>query len=73
MKLNRIKAVLEDKGINQTWFSKKLGKSFGTVNSYMCNRSQPNLNTLLEISKLLAVDLKDLIANTEGREAENSK
>lgn len=73
MKLNRIKAVLEDKGISQTWLSKKLGKSFSTVNSYVCNRSQPNLNTLFEISKLLAVDLKDLIADTEEREAENSK
>ena len=73
MKLNRIKEVLEDKGISQTWLSKKLGKSFSTVNSYVCNRSQPNLNTLLEISKLLAVDLKDLIADTEEREYENCK
>lgn len=73
MKLNRIKVVLEDKGISQTWLSKKLGKSFSTVNSYVCNRSQPNLNTLLEISKLLGVDLKDLISNAEEREERNSK
>lgn len=26
MKLNRIKAVLEDKGISQTWLSKKVRK-----------------------------------------------
>jgi hypothetical protein len=25
MKLNRIRAVLEDKGISQTWLAKKLG------------------------------------------------
>jgi len=25
MKLNRIKAVLEEKGISQTWLSKKMG------------------------------------------------
>ena len=31
MKLNRIKAVLEEKGISQTWLSKKMGKSFSTV------------------------------------------
>lgn len=73
MKLNRIKAVLEDKGISQTWLSKKLGKSFSTVNSYVCNRSQPNLNTLLEISKLLGVDLKDLISSAKEREERNSK
>lgn len=73
MKLNRIKAVLEDKGISQTWLSRKLGKSFSTVNSYVCNRSQPNLNTLLEISKLLGVDLKDLISNAKEREERNPK
>lgn len=41
MKLNRIKAVLEEKGISQTWLSKKMGKSFSTVNAYVCNRTQP--------------------------------
>ena len=34
MKLNRIKAVLEEKGISQTWLSKKMGKSFSTVNAW---------------------------------------
>lgn len=42
MKLNRIKTVLEEKGISQTWLSKKMGKSFSTVNAYVCNRTQPN-------------------------------
>ena len=31
MKLNRIKAVLSEKGISQTWLAKKLDKSFSTV------------------------------------------
>ena len=34
MKLNRIRAVLEDKGISQTWLAKKLGRRFSTVNAY---------------------------------------
>lgn len=37
MKLNRIKTVLEEKGKSQTWLSKKMGKSFSTVNAYVCN------------------------------------
>ena len=61
MKLNRIRAVLEDNGISQTWLAKKLGRSFSTVNAYVCNRSQPNLTTLLEIAQLLSVDMKELI------------
>ena len=56
MKLNRIKAVLEEKGISQTWLSKKMGKSFSTVNAYVCNRTQPNLTTLLEIAQILSVE-----------------
>lgn len=63
MKLNCIKSVLEDKGISQTWLSKKLGKSFSTVNAYCCNRQQPNLATLYVIAQLLSVELKDLIAD----------
>ena len=65
MKLNRIKEVLDEKGISQTWLAKKLEKSFNSVNSYVCNRTQPNLETLLQISQILNVDLKDLIADKE--------
>jgi len=42
MKLNRIKAVLSEKGISQTWLAKQLDKSFSMVNAYACNRIQPN-------------------------------
>lgn len=65
MKLNRIKEVLDEKGISQTWLAKKLNKSFNSVNSYVCNRSQPNLETILQISQILNVDMKDLIADQE--------
>ena len=67
MKLNRIKTILEEKGISQTWLAKKLDKSFNTVNSYVYNRTQPNLETLLQISEILGVDMKDLISDAEER------
>ena len=67
MKLNRIKTILEEKGISQTWLAKKLDKSFNTVYSYVCNRTQPNLETLLQISEILGVDMKDLISDAEER------
>ena len=63
MKLNKIKDVLDSKGISQTWLAKQLGKSFSTVNCYARNKYQPDLETLLEISKILEVDLKDLITD----------
>ena len=66
MKLNRIKEVLEEKGISQTWLAKKLKKSFNSVNSYVCNRSQPTLETLNEIAQILGVDVRTLIENKEN-------
>jgi len=59
--MNRIKEVLKEKGIKQIWLADKLGKSFNTVNSYVQNRQQPRLEVLGEISKILDVNLKDLI------------
>ena len=60
---NRIKEVLEERGIKQTWLAERLGKSFCIVNSYVCNRRQPSLEVLFEIAKILNVDPKDLISN----------
>lgn len=59
--MNRIKEVLEEKGIKQTWLADKLGKSFNSINSYVQNRQQPRLEVLNEIAAILDVDVKDLI------------
>ena len=58
---NRIKEVLEERGIKQTWLAERLGKSFCIVNSYVCNRRQPSLEVLFEIAKILDVNPKELI------------
>lgn len=58
---NRIREVLEEKGIKQTWLAEKLGKSFCIVNSYVCNRRQPSLEVLFEIAKILNVEPSQLI------------
>ena len=65
--MNRIKVVLKEKGIKQTWLADKLGKSFNTVNAYVQNRQQPRLETLNEISEILDVDIKDLIISTKNK------
>lgn len=59
--MNRIKEVLKEKGITQKWLAEKLGKSYNMVNGYVQNRQQPRLEVLFEISKILSVDVKDLI------------
>jgi transcriptional regulator with XRE-family HTH domain len=59
--MNRIKEVLDEKGIRQTWLADKLGKSFSVVNAYVCNRRQPSLETLFEIAKILQINPKELL------------
>ncbi|MEP2771977.1 MAG: helix-turn-helix transcriptional regulator [Fulvivirga sp.] len=64
--MNRIKEVLESKGIKQTWLAEKLGKSYNMVNSYVQNRRQPSLEDLYSIAKILEVSVKDLLIEKEG-------
>ena len=63
--MNRIKEILESKGIKQTWLAEQIGKSFSVVNAYVCNRRQPSLEVLFEIAKILNVDPKELIDSRE--------
>lgn len=63
--MNRIKEVLEKKGIKQTWLAEKLGKSYNMVNAYAQNRQQPRLETLMEIAEILDVDVKELIISNK--------
>lgn len=60
--MNRIKEVLEEKGIKQIWLAEKLGKSFSIVNAYVCNRRQPSLDVLFEIARILQVEPQELIS-----------
>lgn len=59
--MNRIKEVLEAKGIKQTWLADKLGKSYNMVNGYVQNRQQPRLEILYEIAEILEVSVKELL------------
>jgi len=67
MGLNRIREILDEKGIKQTWLADKLGKSFNMVNAYACNRKQPSLETLYKIAELLQVGVKDLMVDNKEK------
>ena len=59
--LNRLKVVLVEKKKSNLWLSKQLGCSPTTVSKWCTNSSQPPLEMLMKIIKLLDVDLKDLV------------
>lgn len=63
LKMNRIKEVLEEKGIKQIWLAEKLGKSCNMVNAYAQNRQQPRIEILYKIAKILNVNAKDLLTD----------
>lgn len=62
--MNRIKEVLEERGIKQTWLSEKLGKSYNMVNSYVQNRRQPSIEDLYKIGEILNIEAKDLLVES---------
>lgn len=64
MKLNRIKTVLVERDLSQTWLADQIGKSFATINAYCRNRQQPTLETLQKIANILHVDIKELICSS---------
>lgn len=65
--MNRIKEVLEEKGIKQKWLAEKLGKSYNMVNSYVQNRRQPSLEIFNQIAKLLDIDVRELIVPIKNK------
>ena len=59
--MNRIKEVLEQKGIKQKWLAEQMEKSYNMVNSYAQNRRQPSLEDLYKIAEILSVEVKELL------------
>lgn len=59
-KINRIKVMLVDKGKTNRWLAMQLGKDPATVSKWCTNSAQPSLETMMQIAKLLNVDMSDL-------------
>ena len=63
--MNRIKEVLEKKGIKQIWLAEQLGKSYNMVHSYAQNKRQPSIDDLYKIAEILNVDIKELLVSNK--------
>ena len=59
--INRIKFVLVEQRKTNKWLAEKLGKTQATVSRWAGNKAQPSLDKLVEIARLLKVEVKDLI------------
>jgi len=65
VKINRLKVVLVEKDKSGKWLADQLGKSTCTVSKWCSNTTQPDLQTLDKISKLLDVNIKDLLVDNK--------
>ena len=59
--LNRIKVVLAEKNKSNKWLAEQLGKDQATISKWVTNTTQPNLEMLLQIAKVLEVNVNELV------------
>lgn len=59
--LNRIKVVLAEKNKSNKWLSEQLVKNPAIISKWVTNTTQPNVETLIQISKILGVTVDDLL------------
>ena len=65
-KINRIKVALVESGKTGKWLAAQIGKNEATVSRWCSNKMQPSLDTLVRISELLDINVKDLIVSTKA-------
>ena len=58
--VNRLKIVLVEQQKTSKWLSEELGVSPSTVSKWCTNSSQPDIETLAKIAKLLNVGVEEL-------------
>lgn len=59
--LNRLRVVIAEKNVTNKWLSEQLGIGQTTISKWVTNTSQPNLEMLVKLSKVLDVEMKDLV------------
>lgn len=59
--INRLKVVLAEKKKTNKWLCEQLNVNHSTVSKWCTNSSQPDIETLIKISKLLGVAMDELL------------
>lgn len=63
--INRIKVVLAEKKKTNKWLAEQLKMNETTVSRWCTNSAQPAVETLVDIAKILKVDIKELLTSTQ--------
>lgn len=64
-KINLIKVMLAEKEKTNKWLAEQVGKDPATISKWCTNTAQPSLEMLLQIAKVLNVEVKDLLRESD--------
>ena len=64
-KINRIKVMLAEKEKTNKWLAEQVGKDPATISKWCTNTAQPSLEMLFQIAKVLNVEVKDLLRESD--------
>ncbi len=64
--INRLKVVLAESNRSNKWLAEQLNRNETTVSRWCTNKTQPPVDTLSQIAKLLDVDIRDLLSSTKN-------
>jgi len=57
---NRLKEILAERGISQTWLAKKVGVTRGNISNLINNRQQTTIEIAFKIADELDLQIEDI-------------
>ena len=57
---NRLKEIIDERGLKQTWLAKQIGIDRSTLSSVVANKKSTNLETAMRIAKVLGLRMEDI-------------
>ena len=70
MSVLRLKELLKEKGISGKDLADKVGVSANSISFIATGKTQPRFDLLLQIAKVLDVDIRDLFNSTKNKGSE---
>ena len=62
---NKLKVLLVERNRTSKWLAETLKMNPATISRWCSNKTQPSLDRLSEIAKVLDVDIRDLLVPTK--------
>ena len=63
---NRLKEIMDERGLKQIWLADKIGIDRSTLSSVIANRKETNLETAMRIAHTLDLKMEDIFELVNG-------